>query len=169
MGAVAGLVVTALLGAVSLAQAAAPEGKIGRMLALVNTARAESGLAALTLEPRLMLAACRHAQDLAQGGPLSHRGRDGSDVSDRVLGSGYNFAMAAENLAAGVPTPDETVWLWLGSPGHRRNILTAEFDHAGIANIAKGDVWVLVFGRIGTDRLSRPVEKPGQQGMVNGC
>ena len=164
-----GLASAMLWGVLSLAQAAEPEGKVGRMLALVNTARAESGLGALTLEPRLMLAACRHAQDLAQGGPLSHRGRDGSDVTDRVLSSGYVFAMAAENLAAGVPTADETVWLWLGSPGHRRNILTPEFDHAGIANMAKGDVWVLVFGRIGADRLSRPVDKPEQPTMVNGC
>lgn len=165
----AGLVVSLLYGAMPLAQAAAPEGKIGRMLTLVNTARAENGLGALTLEPRLMLAACRHAQDLAQGGPLSHRGRDGSDVGDRILSSGYVFAMAAENLAAGVPSADQTVLLWLGSPGHRRNILTPEFHHAGIANIAKGDVWVLVFGRIGADRLSPPVAKPGQQPLVNGC
>lgn len=160
---------TALLTPVWGALAAEPDGKTTRLLELVNTARAESGLVNLTLEPRLTAAACRHAQDLARGGPLSHRGRDGSDIGDRVLRSGYDFAMAAENLAAGVPTPDETVWLWLGSPGHRRNILTAGFHHAGIANIPVGDVWVLVLGGARTDRAPPPDSQRPAQSPVVGC
>jgi uncharacterized protein YkwD len=79
---------------------------------------------------------------------LSHRGSDGSDLGDRLARTGYPFTMAAENLAAGVTTPDETVWLWSGSPGHRRNMLTAEFREAGIAHLsgAGGEIWVLVLG-----------------------
>jgi uncharacterized protein YkwD len=165
------LAATAVLSmTLSGAPAAGREDKSSRLLELVNTARAESGLMGLTLEPRLTMAACRHAQDLARGGPLSHRGRDGSDIGDRVLRSGYDFAMAAENLAAGVPTPDETVWLWLGSPGHRRNILTADFHHAGIANLATGDVWVLVLGAVRTGRApGGPADDRPAQPSVNGC
>lgn len=129
-------------------QPAGPDEKAARMLALVNAVRAEAAQVAVTVEPRLTAAACRHARDLARGGPLSHRGSDGSDLGDRLARAGYPFAMAAENLAAGVTTPDETVWLWSGSPGHRRNMLTAEFREAGIAHLsgAGGEVWVLVLG-----------------------
>lgn len=144
------------------AQTAAPDPRTARMLELVNAARAESALPALVSEPRLADAACRHARDLARGGPLTHRGSEGSDVGDRLRRSGYDFAMGAENLAAGVATPDETVWLWLGSPGHRRNILTAEFREAGIARVsgAGGEIWVLV---LAAPRAATPSPKPDEQ------
>lgn len=132
-----------------------------RMLALVNAARAETGAGPLALEPRLMAAACTQGRDLADGGPLSHRGRDGSDLADRLTRAGYAFAMAAENLAAGAPTPDETVWLWRGSPDHRRAMLTSEFRQAGIAYV-HGDgraIWVLV---LATPRSAEPANQaPG--------
>ena len=151
------------------ARAAEPDGAISRMLALVNAARAENGLTSLSLEPRLTAAACRQARDLSRGGVLTHQGRDGSDIGQRVTQSGYAFAMAAENLAAGAPTPDETVRLWLASPGHRRNILTAEFRHAGIAYQAAGQVWVLVFGAVRGDRERQIVQVLPQHALVNGC
>lgn len=140
------------------AQPAAPDEKSMQMLALVNATRAEAGQGSLVIEPRLAAAACRHARDLARGGPLSHHGSDGSDLADRLVRAGYPFTMAAENLAAGVVTPDETVWLWSGSPGHRRNILTAEFRDAGIAHLpgAGGEVWVLVLGATRSDQAQRP-------------
>ena len=147
------LLAVAILGAATVAgHAADPAGHAdepsARMLALVNDERAKAGQPPLTFDARLNAAACRHARDLARGGPLSHRGSDGSDLTERLSWSGYPFAMAAENLAAGVPTPDETVWLWSGSPGHRRNILTSGFRDAGIARVtgAGGQIWVLVFG-----------------------
>lgn len=138
------------------------DGKTAHMLALVNAARAESGLAGVVAEPRLAAAACRHARDLAKGGPLTHRGSDGSHLSDRLVGAGYEFAMAAENLAAGVTTADETVWLWLGSPGHRRNILTPDFRQAGVARLtgAGGEIWVLV---LATPQASAATIPPSAQ------
>jgi uncharacterized protein YkwD len=141
------VVVIAAIGPAEAQPAAADDPNV-RFLALVNAERAKAGQPALTLEPRLTMAACWHAIDLARGGPLSHRGSDGSGLGDRLARSGYPFAMAAENLAAGITTPDETVWLWSGSPGHRRNMLTAEFGEAGVAHrtAAGGDVWVLVLG-----------------------
>lgn len=138
------------------AQSTAPE----RMLGVVNAARAADGMTALTLDDRLNAAACRQARDLAgkalhQAGALSHRGSDGSDLAGRLRDAGYRFRTAAENLAAGVADPAETVRLWLASDGHRRNILTADFRQAGIAHVGSRlspggnrvgpmEVWVLV-------------------------
>jgi uncharacterized protein YkwD len=138
------------------AQSTAPE----RMLAAVNAARAADGMTALTLDERLNAAACRQARDLAgnalhQVETLSHRGSDGSDLAGRLRDAGYRFRLAAENLAAGVADPAETVRLWLARDGHRRNILTADFRQAGIAHVGPRlspggnrmgpmEVWVMV-------------------------
>jgi len=130
------------------------------MLAAVNAARAAEGQAALTLDERLSAAACRQARDLARRAlhrmeDLSHQGSDGSRLGDRLRDAGYAFRAAAENLAAGVADPAETVRLWLASEDHRRNILTASFREAGIAHagptlspggdrVGPMEVWVLV-------------------------
>lgn len=142
------LAIFTLSGGAMAQPATVSDAPAAQMLALVNAERAKEGQPPLAFEARLTAAACRHARDLARGGPLSHRGSDGSDLTERVSWSGYPFAMAAENLVAGVTTPDETVWLWSGSPGHRRNMLTADFRDAGIAHLpgAGGEVWVLVLG-----------------------
>ena len=145
-------------------QAAGPDELSARLLTLVNAERAKAGQPALAFEARLNAAACLHARDLVRGGPLSHRGSDGSDLTGRLVRSGYPFAMAAENLIAGVATPDETVWLWSGSPGHRQNMLTSEFRDAGIAHRpgAGGEVWVLV---LGTPQSVSGAAAPGRQGL----
>ncbi len=119
------------------AQIAAPE----RMLAAVNAARAGAGLSPVTMNERLTAAACRQARDLGARAlhdvaALSHQGSDGSDLGGRLRDAGYGFRAAAENLAAGVVDPAETVRLWLASDGHRRNMLTAGFREVGIGHVA---------------------------------
>lgn len=154
--------VCALPGGALAQPAGASDAPGARMLALVNAERAKEGQPPLAFEARLHAAACRQARDLARGGPLSHRGSDGSDLGERVTAAGYPFAMAAENLAAGITTPDETVWLWSGSPGHRRNMLTPDFRDAGIAHLpgAGGEVWVLV---LGTQRAASAIPLEAQK------
>lgn len=129
-----------VLGLSAIAMAQSPSAAPQRLLAAVNAARGAEGLAPLAANARLDAAACRQAKDL--GGralhdveSLSHQGGDGSTLGDRLRDAGYAFRAAAENLAAGVADPDETVRLWLASEGHRRNILTPGFREAGIAEI----------------------------------
>lgn len=130
------------------------------MLAAVNAARASEGLTPLTLEDRLGAAACRQARDLARRAlydveALGHQGSDGSTLATRLQDAGYNYRTAAENLAAGTGDPQNTVRLWLGSEGHRRNMLNPVFREAGAAYLGSSlspggnrqgpmDVWVLV-------------------------
>ncbi|HEU0069735.1 MAG TPA: CAP domain-containing protein [Alphaproteobacteria bacterium] len=130
------------------------------MLAAVNAARAAQSLKPLTRDGRLDAAACRQAKDLGRHElfdveSLSHRGSDGSDLGQRLREAGYVFRTAAENLAAGIADPAKVVSLWMASDGHRRNILTADFREAGMAQVrstltpggSRGgpqDVWVLV-------------------------
>jgi uncharacterized protein YkwD len=63
------LMVLAAIGQAA-AQPAAADDPSARLLALVNAERAKAEQPALTLEPRLTVAACQHAIDLARGGPL---------------------------------------------------------------------------------------------------
>ena len=135
------------------------------MLAAVNAARGEEKLPPLTLNERLNTAACRQAKDLAGRAlsdveALSHQGSDGSTLASRLQDAGYGYRAAAENLAAGVADPRETVRLWLASEGHRRNMLNPAFREAGAAHLGPRvspggnrqgpmDVWVLVLAAPG--------------------
>lgn len=147
------------------------------MLAAVNAARASAGLSPVTLNERLAAAACRQAHDLGSRAlhdlaALSHQGSDGSYLAGRLRDAGYGFRTAAENLAAGVADPAETVRLWLESDGHLRNMLTASFREIGIGHVAPrlspgGNrsgpmaVWVLV--------LATPTGEPAAAKNPNDC
>ena len=52
---------------------------------------------------------------------------------------GYKYRFAAENIAAGQPTVQRAVQAWMGSPGHRRNILDCKFRETGIAMVYQPD------------------------------
>ena len=64
---------------------------------------------------------------------------DGKKPSDRVKAAGYKYANTGENVAFGKGTTvDEIFEGWMNSPGHRANILKAEFTEIGIG-AAKSD------------------------------
>ena len=125
--------------------------ELAEVLALTNAARVEHGLVPLTAEPRLAEAARRHNDDMVARGFFAHESPEGGTVADRVRATGYGYRLVAENIAAGQRTPAEVVQGWLDSPGHRRNILTAEARHLGVA-LAQGGtygtMWTQVFGAL---------------------
>lgn len=106
------------------------------LLVAVNEARAANGLPALAVDPSLQTAAREHTDALLAAGAFTH---------DFVKnGSSYPFATwirwyypgpcAGENLAWGQPLDAPTaVRLWLASPGHRANMLSASFRTIGVA------------------------------------
>lgn len=112
----------------------------------IAAARAGEGLAPVERDAELAQAAAAHACDMAQGGFFDHRGSDGSDVMARVRRAGYPACLAAENLAWGYAAPGPVAEGWMGSPGHRRNMLNAEVREIGIglAEGPRGPIWVLV-------------------------
>jgi uncharacterized protein YkwD len=119
---------------------------------LVNDERAARSLAGLAVDLRLMEAAQRHSADMAANDFLSHTGSDGSTPEDRIEDAGYLAWNAwGENAAAGYPTPADVVAGWMGSTGHRANILNAVFDHTGVgyatgAGTQYTHYWTQVFG-----------------------
>jgi uncharacterized protein YkwD len=106
------------------------------MLCLTNYARAQAGLAPLTLAPSLELAGRdKLAADISCS-EFSHSpcGKPFTAVFASYLAGakGYNIG---ENIAWGTGddgSARQTMDLWLHSTGHRENILTAAFRDLGI-------------------------------------
>lgn len=116
-----------------------------------NAERTSRGLAPLSLHSQLTQAAESHASDqfardcLTQ---LSHTGTDGSSPFDRIKRTGFTYSTAAENIACGYGTPAAAVAGWMGSSGHRANILNGSLTHVGISASLDSDgrwYWVQVF------------------------
>jgi uncharacterized protein YkwD len=123
------------------------------VIALMNEYRAEKGLPPLSESRQLTQAASdrmRHMEDL---GYWSHNAPDGMSPFVWLMARDYAYSAAAENLASGFETARLLVESWMESPGHRDNIMGADFEHCGIAIIegstlgpATGKSIVVLFG-----------------------
>lgn len=99
----------------------------------LNAYRAQNGLAPLTLNAKLTAASQSHSDDLASFGGAAHKGSDGLFHDSRVKREGYNFSMAAENVATGQRSWDAAFKAWQESPGHNKNLLADNATEIGIA------------------------------------
>jgi uncharacterized protein YkwD len=103
-----------------------------RVVDLTNVERAAKGCPALTISPALSEAAEQHSRDMALNDLFSHAGSNGSSVADRLAEVGYSWSNYAENIAAGASSPEDVLNMWMGSPGHRDNILNCNLREIGI-------------------------------------
>ncbi len=99
----------------------------------LNAYRAQYGLKPVTLNASLISASEVHAKDLAAHGIASHTGTDGSSHSDRIQRKGYDFSIAAENVATGQKSWEKVFKAWQESPGHNKNLLQPDVTDFGIA------------------------------------
>ncbi len=99
-----------------------PAESLARLIALHNTYRVSKGLSALETKSSLMLAAQTHATDNFVHRVLNHTGSDGSDPGTRITRAGYAWVAEAENIEAGLTTPEAVMSSWLASPLHLANI-----------------------------------------------
>ncbi|MGZ9812480.1 CAP domain-containing protein [Pseudoroseicyclus sp. H15] len=110
----------------------------------INSIRADNGRRAITADPLLNEAAGDYAEVLRAEGPtyISHTGPDGSTLGERLDAVGYEYAWAAENLAAGYNSNEAVLEGWMNSPGHRSNMLAPEAEEFGLG--LEDRTWVLV-------------------------
>jgi len=130
-----------------------PDAVRKEMLARVNTIRKKAGLNSLRLNSDLETAAQRHAEDMLARGYFAHESPSGTTVRERSRKAGYEWSAIGENIAFGQTSVDEVVETWMGSPGHRKNILGRHFNELGIGlALGKGKdgkyqvLWVQNFG-----------------------
>jgi uncharacterized protein YkwD len=108
------------------------------VLCLHNRERAAAGLPALHENAKLRRAAKAHSGDMVQRGYFAHDTLGGPDMADRLLRTGYARGHGwslGENIAWGtgsLGTAAEIQRAWMGSPGHRANILRRDFREIGI-------------------------------------
>jgi uncharacterized protein YkwD len=117
------------------------------VIAITNAERATAGLAPVTAHPALMSAALAHSQDQASMLRMTHTGSDGSNAGQRIERAGYDWRTWAENVAVGYGTAALVMSGWMGSAGHRANILNRSFVHIGVAVVTGGDgrpYWTMV-------------------------
>lgn len=108
-------------------------------LCLLNAERAPRGLPALRENALLSRASQEYSQLMVDRQFFAHATPDGVGLKARLLGVGYiledAYWMVGENLAwgtGGMATPARIMESWMASPGHRDNILTAEFREVGL-------------------------------------
>jgi uncharacterized protein YkwD len=108
-------------------------------LCILNVERARHGLLTLRLDKRLSRAAGEHARDMARRNYFSHDSLGGRSFLDRIRRTGYLRGArrwsVGENLgwgSGGSSAPGAIARMWMNSPGHRANILSASFREVGI-------------------------------------
>jgi uncharacterized protein YkwD len=86
------------------------------VLDATNAERAQFGLPALEPDPNLMQSAREHCAWMTNNGAFQHTSQP-----------------VAENIAMGQPSTDNVIRTWMGSSGHRANILNGAFRRIGVA------------------------------------
>lgn len=134
-----------------------PSSVIDQVLAHINAARAQNGLAALALSTNLSKASALHNQLMINGCGLSHQCPGEASLGDRFTAQGVPWTSAGENIgygSAGSSTAaivgaangltDSMLAEVPPNDGHRRNLLNPGFKHIGLAveRDSKGLVWM---------------------------
>jgi uncharacterized protein YkwD len=121
------------------------------LASLTNAERRQAGLPTFTVSPSLMRAAQLHADQMASLGQIAHSlpGARYPKPQNRLAAVGYSWQAYAENVAYGQSSPTAAISAWMGSSGHRANILNPGLTEIGTA-VANGSdgrpYWVQVFG-----------------------
>lgn len=143
-----------------------------QVLDLVNQQRAANGLQPLTIDTRLVDAARAHNAKMIQTGEFSHQVTGELPMcaqganNDRFDAVGYPWTTCGENIAAGQKTPADVMTAWMGSSGHRANILNPSFKNIGIGYTTGGgygSYWTQDFGAASGGSVPTPTRTPTSQ------
>lgn len=128
--------IAVLVSACTVVAAAAPSSASdsGDLVALTNSSRARSGVAALATHSELMARAQEWSNYMASQGRISH-----SNVGARVKS---NWETIGENVGVGSSVA-QVHQMFMNSSGHRANILNPAFQYIGVGTTNRdGRVYV---------------------------
>ncbi|RYD06194.1 hypothetical protein N752_04715 [Desulforamulus aquiferis] len=118
---------------------------------LVNVERAKQGLKPVVAKQDLTQVAQLKAQDMLQKKYFSHTSPTYGSPFDMMRKHGISYTAAGENIAMGQRTAEQVMKDWMNSPGHRANILNANFNELGVGITQSyngyGYIWVQMFAR----------------------
>ena len=132
-------------------------GEAYQVLELVNQERTKKGLEPLTMDAQLLEKSMLRAAELSL--LFSHTRPNGAAFADLDL---FSSMYLGENAAAGQENAEQVMQSWMGSPGHRGNILTDYYRSIGIGcfMINGSSYWIQTFSA--TD-AEEPVVRTDQE------
>lgn len=118
-----------------------------KVLQLTNAERAKYGLAPLAHDEGLAALAKRHSQNMHKHNFFAHKDIWGDEVADRkrkyypeMIVSSIGENLGRFSNPANAFQPEELLKGWMGSPGHRAQILDAGYTHLGVGISIKNGV-----------------------------
>lgn len=112
---------------------------------LTNAERTKAGLKPLEIHSPLMAVAHAKSADMAKNNYFSHTSPTYGSPFDQIKSAGISYRSAGENIAQGQRTPQQVVQAWMDSPGHRQNIMNANYTHIGVGFVEDGYYWTQQF------------------------
>jgi len=112
---------------------------------LTNVERQKAGLPAFQMDSKLAESARAKSADMATKNYFSHTSPTYGSPFDQMKSFGVTYKSAGENIAMGQRSAEEVVKGWMESPGHRANILNANFTHLGVGYVKNGNYWTQQF------------------------
>ena len=98
----------------------------------MNVERAKYGLKPLIWDENVAAVARSHSIDMSLKGYFSHISPNGVGPGDRLKNAGITkIQRMGENIAL-CGSASRAMSLWMGSPGHRANILNPNYTHLGV-------------------------------------
>ena len=140
-----------------------------QLVSLHNQARAAAGLKALRVDKALTLIAESRSKDMIVRDYFSHDIPGGGNVFGIMKDKGYCYRSAGENIGYNYETPDSTATskihsAFMGSSGHRANILGKDYDSVGVGAYQGADgkkMWTVVFAdKCGSTATPKPTARP---------
>jgi uncharacterized protein YkwD len=140
-----------------------------------NAVRRERALPPLRKESRLAEVACAHSADMFRRSFFEHVNPDGESPHDRVahmhrrLVGGVSENLYGQDRVRKEPAAlaDQMVERWMGSPPHRKNILSPPSTHLGVCVLQRGTELraTQVFAKI-VGYLTPPLPRKATPGSV---
>lgn len=109
-----------------------------KILDLCNAERAKNGAPALVANNDLTKLARMKSKDIVDKNYFSHQSPTYGSPFEMMRDHGINYMYAGENLAQNT-TADKAFNAWMGSEGHKKNILNPNFTELGVGIAPKGD------------------------------
>jgi len=104
---------------------------------LINDARTQAGLPALSVNANLQTAAQGHSVDMACHNLLSHSGSDSSSPGERIASAGYAASQSSE-IIYGSGYPQTAFDWWMSDATHRNEILNPYITDMGVGYAYNG-------------------------------
>ena len=119
----------------------------GQLIGILNRDRKAAGLSELSSTNELSNAAAARAYEIVQN--FSHNRPDGRNCFTIYPEFGVVYTTAGENIASGQTSAQEVENAWMNSEAHKKNMMSSDFKHVGIACISvpgqSGYYWVELF------------------------